>query len=332
MTVPSWVLKAAAQSGLSLLPKNHVWNYLLQKHVTKSLDLNPEWFERKLAQSRMHIENYLAARPARWAPRSVFEIGTGWYPVLPLALYVCGAARIWTIDKFPWLRLDAVRATIRLFVEYAASGRLSQTLPWAREERLADLLQVLEDPQLRSAASMLERLKIYAWADDGGETGLPASSIDFLVSIGVLQYIPDGPLERIFVELRRIASPHAVMSHHISLDDDYAIFDPCITPYNFLQYPRSTWRLFNSSLNYQNRLRLSDYRRIHQSAGFKIVWEDNEKGSPADLDRVRLAKEFQCYPREELLVLRTWITSVPAVQPTSRPATLGCVLPPAPSR
>jgi hypothetical protein len=311
--VPSWLLKAAVQSGLSVLPNNHVWNYLLQRHVTRTLDLRPEWFDLKLRQSRRHIEWYLAARPDRSSPRFVFELGTGWYPVLPLALYVCGAKRIWTVDKMPWLRADAVSATISLFVSYADSGRLLHILPWARQDRVTELRRILEGAQLRPASRILNRLGICPSAGDARQTGLRTASVDFLVSIGVLEYIPEDVLGGIFAEFGRIASRDAVMSHYIGMGDDYAIFDRSITPYNFLKYSRSMWRLFTSPLHYQNRLRLSDYRRVHRAAGFSIVWEDLLTGSPADLDRVRLADEFRRYPREELLVVKAWLVSVPAV-------------------
>jgi hypothetical protein len=325
--VPSWLLKAAAQGGLSLLPKSHLWNHLVQKHVTRSLDLHHEWFDVKLMQSRRHIEYYLAARPDRRPPRFVFELGTGWYPVLPLALYVCGASRIWTVDNMPWLRAEAVRATIRLFVEYAGNGRLLHTLPWARRERVTELRRILEAPPLRSASGMLNRLGIWPWTGDARNTSLRASSVDFLVSIAVLEYIPEDVLGGIFAEFGRIASRDAVMSHYISMSDDYALFDRSITPFNFLKYSRSRWRLFSNLLHHQNQLRLSDYQRIHGAAGFSICRQDLVNGSPADLDRVRLADEFRRYPREELLVVKAWVVSVPAVQPRDgavpdRPAAL----------
>jgi hypothetical protein len=292
-----------------------MWNYLVQKHVTRSLDLHPAWFDLKLTQSRRHIELYLAARPDRQPPRVVFELGTGWYPILPLALYLCGASNIWTVDHMPWLRAGAVRATIRRFIEYADTGRLRHSLPWAREDRVIELRSILEAPPLRSASRVLNRLSIWPWTGDARKTGLRASSVDFLVSIGVLKYIPEEILSGIFAEFGRIASRDAVMSHYISLGDDYAIFDRSITPYNFLKYSRARWRLFNPPLHHQNRLCLSDHQRIHRASGFRIVWQDLLKGSPADLDRVRLAGEFRRYPREELLVVKAWVVSVPAVQP-----------------
>ncbi len=69
------------------------------------------------------------------------------------------------------------------------------------------------------------------------------------------------------------------MSHHINVLDYYANFDRSISGYNFLRYSEGAWRLLNSPLSYQNRLRLSDYRRIHRWSGFTLLREDNEPGS-----------------------------------------------------
>ena len=70
--MPHWMLKAAFQGVLSLLPKSHFWNHLAQKHTAKFMptcpetaELNANFFEYKLRQCNSHIESYLAAHQAR---------------------------------------------------------------------------------------------------------------------------------------------------------------------------------------------------------------------------------------------------------------------------
>lgn len=182
-------------------------------------------------------------------------------------------------------------------------------LPWIHKDRIFELRNVLKDRNLLSAAQLLEKLNIYVIACDARDTGLEGSSIDFFVSNNTLEHIPEDVIQSIFTEFRRLAAGRAVMSHFIDMGDHYANFDRNITPYNFLKYPNYVWRLFNNSLQYQNRLRMSDYRRIHQVTGFKIASEHNEKRSPENLDNIRIAKEFRHYPRDELLVVSTWMVS-----------------------
>ena len=58
-------------------------------------------------------------------------------------------------------------------------------------------------------------------------------------------WTPEELLE-ILQEFRRIAAPDAVMSHTISLDDQYAAHDPGITPFNFLRFSDRAWRCLAS--------------------------------------------------------------------------------------
>jgi hypothetical protein len=110
-------------------------------------------------------------------------------------------------------------------------------------------------------------------------------------------------------EFRRLLKDYGVTCHNIGLADQFASFDTTITPYNFLTYSRLQWSLIDNSIIPQNRLRVSDYREIFLQAGFRIRAEDNLLGEPEDLRSIRLAKEFQSYSFDELLVLYSWMVA-----------------------
>ena len=55
------------------------------------------------------------------------------------------------------------------------------------------------------------------------------------------------------------------------MQDHYSFFDPGISAFNFLKFSEPTWSLINSSVHYQNRLRASDFRRLHEDAGFRLL-------------------------------------------------------------
>jgi hypothetical protein len=116
-------------------------------------------------------------------------------------------------------------------------------------------------------------------------------------------------LTGIFAEFKRLASPHAAMSHYIDLYDQFSIFDRSITPFNFLRYSTNRWKWLRSPLIPLNRLRISDYRALHDPAGFAIIKEVNTSGSVDDLGKVRLAREFQHYSTADLLVMTAWLVS-----------------------
>ena len=303
-----WLLKAMVQGGISLLPKPYSWNYLFQKHVTKSLSLSATGFESKLMQCRRHIENYFATEHAHRTSFSVLELGTGWHPIVPLGLWLCGASSIWTIDKNSLLHIADVREILSLFAKYARAGNLIEALPWICFSRVSRIKKILREKDL-STGEILAELDIYALVRDARDTGLDTGSIDLFVSDNTLEHIPEETLQSIFLEFRRIASPGAVMSHFVDMSDHYASFDHSITPYNHLKYPNYVWRLFNNSLDHENRLCIPDYRRIHKDAGFKIIYENNQTGPPCGLDSIRVARQFRRYSRDELLIVGSWIVS-----------------------
>jgi len=161
----------------------------------------------------------------------------------------------------------------------------------------------------QSPAEVLERINFHLLVRDAQETGLPNGCVDCFFSSGVLQYIPRPALRGILTEFRRLARPGAVMSHRINLQDQYSCFDHSITPLNFLRYSSAQWRWLNSPLISQNRLRISDYRQIITTAGFQILREESVSGAPEMLGRVNLARDFQHYRPEDLLVLHSFLTA-----------------------
>ena len=86
------------------------------------------------------------------------------------------------------------------------------------------------------------------------------------------------------------------MSFIIDYCDHYSYFDKSISVYNFLRYPALVWKLFNSSLHYQNRLRHRDYLNLIKSAGFEISEESIGEPVKDDIGKMKnipLAEVFK---------------------------------------
>ena len=313
--MPNWLAKAAAQKALSLLPGSRTWNHLLQTYVTHSLDLDrPQGahatrFAAKLAQCRRHIEHYRAYAPT---PNSftALELGTGWRPIVPVGLFLCGADQVWTVDQQPMLTTARVRETLARIVAAAQSPEWQHTLPAASADRLATLEQALAS-DAQSPQALLERLHIQPLTTDARRLPLPAASICLIVSNNTLEHIPQPMLNGVFQEFRRLSTPHAVMSHFIDMADHYIHFDATVSPYNFLRFSTRTWSAINHSLQYLNRRRISDDRALHQAAGFTIMHEESDSSVAPLLVETPLAAEFRSYTHADLAVTSSWIVSTP---------------------
>ncbi len=300
-----WYLKAAIQGALSLLPQPQRWNRLLQRHVTRSLRLRDAYFLRKWRQCERHLETFRAAGGATGGFVAL-ELGTGWFPIVSTGLVLAGAHRVYSIDVQPLLRRAQLIATLEHYRRHLQAGTL--VLPDGQAEQARKrLAALLERPA--SMEDLLRRLGVELLIADARSIDLPSGQIDLFVSNNTLEHIPGDALVDILREFRRLGRSDAVMTHFIDLADHYAAFDPSITVYNFLRFPEWRWRLFNNRLHYQNRLRVSDYRRIHAEAGWPPVAEDNSRKPVEMLRSVPLAPEFRRYREEDLLVYSTWMSA-----------------------
>jgi hypothetical protein len=307
--MPNWLLKSAIQRVISILPHRQRWNELFQTLGTRSLDLTAAKFESRLEHTRRHLDNFVLTQSGSVRQFTAFELGTGWFPTMVIGMYVRGAGPIWTVDIDTLLRSARLELVLRFFCDYDDRKELDKHLPGIHHDRMQQLREALSFVGRESPEAVLERMNIRVMVRDAQDTGLPENSVDLFFSTGVLEYIPKPVLEGIFAEFRRIGTARAAMSHWISMVDQFSYFDRSITPFNYMRYTANQWRYLNSPMIWQNRLRISDYRELMTNGGFEIVHEEDEPGSASDLDRIRLAPQFQHYSREDLLVLKSWITA-----------------------
>ena len=306
--MPPWIVKAAIQGTLSLLPNPQRWNYRFQKHVTRSVDLNDAYFLMKWAQCKRHLDNLRGAHGdggASHVPFVALELGTGWFPIIPVGLALLGAGRVYSVDTQKLLSHDRLTQTLRYYANCMKDGRVQPGRPEA-ESRIARVLDVA--PKL-STGELLSELGIELLVTDARRLSLQSSSVDLICSNNTLEHIPPTIIVDIFREFNRVAAGGGLMSHHIDLADHYANFDPSITVYNFLKYSDFTWRFFNNELQYQNRLRISDFRELHEATGWQLLAEDSRRKAPAELAAIKLATRFRSYSELDLLVYDTWLVS-----------------------
>ncbi|MBD5657394.1 MAG: class I SAM-dependent methyltransferase, partial [Candidatus Eremiobacteraeota bacterium] len=132
-----WMVKAAIQKTLSLLPDGHKLNYLFQKHVTK-MHLGDAAMDQALVHCADHVR-HMRSYGSGLSNCTTLELGTGWFAVVPIGLFLCGAERVMTIDVTPLLRTENLVIAIRRFIDYDDRGRLSEFLPDVDARRISAL-------------------------------------------------------------------------------------------------------------------------------------------------------------------------------------------------
>ncbi len=304
-----WIIKALFQKAISLFPKSYKLNYFFQKHITGNAELTSEIFEKKLRKYSKHIENYSSFSKHKKANARILELGTGRWPIIPLAFFLCGYREIWTVDVSPLVLRSSLKATLDFFLDYSEDQRLWKFLPMASRARIEDLRNALKMIDAFGVFKTMEKLHVHAIVEKSGNICPGCHSIDLIVSNNTFEHIPQSGLLEWLKAFKKILSTDSVMSHFVDSRDHYWYFDTSISPLNFLKYSDEQWKLFSNGVLYQNRLMISDYVKLHNDSGFEVLLLESVKAAPEDIELKKLTKKYLKYPMEELEVLEFWIVS-----------------------
>jgi SAM-dependent methyltransferase len=300
-----WIAKAVGAKALALLPGSDELHYRLQRDVTRTLPVSRKVFRRQRRRALAHVESYLEHGPGRLGEAVFYEFGAGWDLTIPLVYWALGVERQVLVDRRPNARLELVNHTIRrLHRRRAALERTAGRPP----RNVGRPLGSIADLEMRFGIRYLAPC-------DARATGLPSASVDFVSSTSTLEHIPEQDLVPILAECRRLLRPDGVLSCRIDMRDHFSYEDSRVSPYNFLRFPPAAWRLLNSRLLYQNRLRLPDYVRLIEAAGFEVVSVDSDGPGPRGheaLRRMRIARTFRAYSPDELAAATAFVVARPS--------------------
>ncbi len=293
-----WVLKALIQKIISFLPGSDKINFWFQKNITKGVRLDDAYFSDKLKHAEDHIRFFREAHPK--SSFKSLELGTGWYPVVPIALYLSGAERTVTIDLSPLLNADAFRLTINKFRTWITSGRLKNWEVYFDPERVSFLQS--RDVDLMSLEELSSEFNLEYRVGDARKLKDENQSFDLIHSNNVFEHIYPKILKDILLEFKRVLKPNGIMSHFIDMSDHFAHLDPNISIYNFLRFREGTWRLIDNSVQPQNRMRLEDYKHLYQELGLEIGQCEMRPGKPEIVKQLDLAPPYKGRDPKELAI------------------------------
>jgi len=233
------------------------------------------------------LENYASMQAAASAAgrpiagARVLEIGSGWFPVIPILLCMDGAREVVMTD----LNRHMDEVTFGTATDY-----LRERFP---ERTALNGVRKLSDLPLRYLAP-------YAPAD------VADGSVDLVVSRTVLEHIDPAPMVELLAGLRPKLAPGARMVHLVDHSDHLQHIDRSLSPVNFLSWSPRWHRTVNRLIREgENRLRHHEYAPLFERAGLQVVLEQGEPHAATleSLRRLRLAQPYDRMRAEQLSVL-----------------------------
>jgi hypothetical protein len=293
-----WRIKGLAQKGLSIIPGGGYLNDGLQKKYG-----GLRHFEQNIADKVEDWQlsmRYLQQVEFEMDGASLIEIGTGWFPTLPICFSLVGAKRVLTYDISR--HMDA-RLTFRMIAALAphldsiaeAGGRRPEDL----RARYHELLQA------KDLSALLERARVeYCAPADTRATGSPPNNTDLVYSNSVLEHVPKQVIRSLMDEIMRMLRPGGLTLHNVGCNDHYAFVDRRISFVNYLRYSEAGWRRWNNRLQYQNRLRAPEFLEMASEAGLEVIYKQVavRPGTREALTTFEVAPEFQRFSPEHMAI------------------------------
>ena len=295
-----WILKAVVQKTISYLPFSSRINYFFQKYITKGVFLSDEYFYGRLIHAREHLKGFSIYSNID-IPNSCLELGTGWYPVVPISFFLSSVKKTYSVDISFLTSKERIKKTIEKFVEAEERGLLIEYVP-IKSENFEILVKLLKEYDSLSLEQILESINLIYLIEDARNLSLPDESIDLINSNNTFEHIYPEILTFIIKDFKRVCKKGGVMSHFIDMTDHFAHFDKSINIYNFLHYSDAQWKWIDNSIQPQSRLRIDDYKRIYESLDISISEQSYEEGQIEELKKIKLDKKYQNKPLGTIVI------------------------------
>ena len=303
----AWILKAVALNLMSRLPLHEQAHFHLQRLLGKHRLDAPEMFRRALELFGLLRHAGVSVEGA-----AVLEIGTGWFPFVPVMAHLLGAAEVVTVDIHPWLkRRNLVRTIESLGGRLVALAETTRCDPAIVRERHQSMRLLAR--KARSLSEMLDALHIrYLKKCDITRGGLENDSMDVVLSSNVLEHVPPATLSRMHREIARLLREKGYAVHRFNPGDHFEGFTG--SSIHFLRYGERSWRwLGGYGLSYHNRMRSCEHATCVRDSGLSLsLWADrvDEKATAQVREgRATLDPRFVGLPVESVCASYTWFVA-----------------------
>lgn len=222
----------------------------------------------------------------------VLEIGPGNSLAIGLLFLVCGARKVYLVDRFKHLFWD--KCDIAFHKKLLAKIE-EKNFPFASIASKAITFT-------HNGSIDLDSNKLEYRFGDAANLPLDDCCIDIVFSNAVFEHVHNAG--KAINEMGRVTKKGGIGTHEIDLRDHF--FQN--TPLRLLQYSDLLWNLMTwNRPGYTNRLRLPDYLEIFRGSGFLVKRLETTREYEGGISSLKIARKFRDYSYEDLRILAFWV-------------------------
>ncbi|NQT38998.1 MAG: class I SAM-dependent methyltransferase [Planctomycetes bacterium] len=182
----------------------------------------------------------------------ILEIGSGWFPTIPILFARDGARNIIMSD----LNIHMDKITFR--------------------ETAAYLKKRFSDNEYIQSITDVSALPIEYYAPFNASR-LSDKSVDIVVSSMVLEHIPRSDIYNLFSSLRPKIVDDGCMVHLVDHSDHFEHYDKSISRIHFLTWSEEKHAVINFLIkDGENRMRHHEYQQIFSDSGYEVINEETD--------------------------------------------------------
>jgi hypothetical protein len=277
-----WWLKIVVKSGLSIVPLPY---YKLRGLAGKQGSMVQEDYAQSIFEK--FIKEYREFNKGGFKG-NLLELGPGGSLLNGLYARKAGFDKCYFVDVVDYASQE-MSIYKKLIMELDEEDQNSFNIAFAES---GDLNEAFRQIGIIYLTNGLESLR-----------GIPSDSISYSFSNAVLEHVRIGEFAQTVAELKRTHRPDSISSHQVDYKDHLA------SSLNSLRFSQKLWesRYFPNSGFYTNRLRNRDVIDFFVDGGFSVEENRPEFWEKPPLEKTKLAREFQDYDENELLIQSGYI-------------------------
>lgn len=305
-----WYLKAIIQKAISFLPYRNRINFFFQKYVTRGVDLTEGHFSDKFGHLCDHLAHFDESfrNNISLSGISCLELGTGWYPIIPLGYFLKGAEHVYSVDISAHLTRATFLRCLEVLEQY--QERVRNELGEIDETRWQLLDRIRRTPErYPTLADLCRAVRFTPLVEDARQLQIADAQIRLISSNNTYEHIYPTILSSIVTQLWSQLEAGGIMSHFIDMSDHFAHMDQGIDIYNFLRFTDQQWTWIDNRIQPQNRWRLQQYRELYHTLGIPFRESKIRPGDIKLVEQTPLASPFAEMDTMEVSISHAYLVS-----------------------